>query len=102
MPKAEKASRTKTADGSADYPLGTLVEVTWVDSASANGGHWMDLDAFRKEGGIAHVRTVGYLVDQPPDTLRLVSSQSRVSDGSGMFGGLSIPAVAVQKVRTLR
>jgi hypothetical protein len=95
MPKAAKASSTKTHAPGSDYPLDTRVEVTWVDSASASGGHWTDLDGFRKEGGTVVVSTVGYLVDASDDQVRIVSSQSRVQDGSGVFGALSIPRVAV-------
>ena len=82
-----------------DFPLQGLVEVVWTDSSALP--HWTDLDTAKKDSHPVICRSVGFLVNDTPQEFRLVGTQSRVQDGSGVFHTLSIPARAVLHVREL-
>ena len=74
------------------------VEVEWVDSAFCRG--WQDIDDKRKYQRVAHCWSVGYLLDQNAHEVRLVSSHDRENDT--VADGLTIPRVAVKRIRTIK
>lgn len=72
------------------------VEVEWIDSNFSRG--WGSLDTIRKEMDVATCRSVGYVLEKTPKVLKLIMSHS----GTSASDGLSIPRVAIRKIRSLR
>lgn len=93
-PRARRHSSTES-----DYPVPQGVCVTWVDSAS--NPMWSHFDDIVKDQHIATCQTLGFLHDLTPTEVRLVGTQSRRKDGSGVFHALSIPRQAVVEIRYL-
>jgi len=75
-----------------------LVEVDWIDSAFNQG--WGDAKEARKSMHAVRCRSVGYLLDSDADCVKIV--QSRDVDCDLLSGGISIPRVAVKRIRTLK
>ena len=75
-----------------------LVEVEWIDSAFCRG--WQSVDSKLKDQGIANCRSAGYLLDQDEHQVRLVSSHDMANES--VADGISIPRVAVKRIRTLK
>ena len=75
-----------------------LVEVEWIDSAFHRG--WSSTDTKQREMAISVCRSVGYLVSRDKKVVNLVmhSADKHTSLGDG----LSIPTVAVKRVRQLK
>ena len=85
----------------AKWPTKRIVEVDWVDSAFCRG--WQSTQSKKDDQGIVTCRSVGYLLDSDDTQIRLVGSQtpSSATDGSTVADGLSIPRVAVRRIRVI-
>lgn len=73
-----------------------ILAVEWVDSASVNGGLWVDKDRIDNEAmtldGLAQ-RTVGFLVEESDEVLLVAQS---IGDQLGAV--LAIPKLAIRRV----
>ena len=78
-----------------DFKVGDLIEIDWVDSYSLEG--WMDEDVKQLDDHTC--KTVGYVVVERKDWITTTAS---TSNGGNIHGCLSIPKVAVTKVKVLR
>lgn len=75
-----------------------LVEVEWIDSAFHRG--WSDADTKRKEMSYSVCRTAGFLIARDKKCLKLAMNSG---DNHQSFGdGITIPTVAVKRVRRLK
>lgn len=79
-----------------------LLLIEWIDSHSGNG--WQPLDTIAKAAHPIHCRSVGWLVTRSADTTVIVAHISGEKNGDlRLFGKgeISIPNVAIRKMRTL-
>ena len=80
-----------------------IVEVHWVDSAFCRG--WQTLENKRHDQGIVTCRSIGYLLSSDKKEVRLVGSQGfdHMTKGEpDVADGLSIPRVAVKRIRRIK
>lgn len=78
--------------------LNKIVEVSWVDSCT--NGQWAPPEFHLKESNPTMCRSVGYvLVDEPS---RLVLVQNKSLSTGHIADTMSIPRVAVKKIRVLK
>lgn len=75
-----------------------LVEVEWIDSAFHRG--WSSADEKRREMSYSVCRTAGYLIGRDKQSVKIAMN---MADKSASFGdGITIPTVAVKRVRRLK
>jgi len=74
-----------------------IVHVTWVDSAG--GGEWSDHDAVVSEETITLTHSIGIPVKENKNLILLAQSFDPGTDS--LHNYITIPRVAVNKVRTL-
>lgn len=75
-----------------------MVEVFWVDSAFHRG--WSSHETKRKEMQAAGCRTLGYLVDDAGDCIKVAHSVD--AENESFADAIAIPRVAVQKIRKVK
>lgn len=80
------------------FPLLSMLEIEWVDSCSSKG--WGSRDYHIKDFAESHCRTVGYLIERSKTSMSLAQSIS--DDTKNLADVMSIPTVAIKKVRRLK
>lgn len=78
--------------------IGTRVEVRWIDSAFHRG--WSSASQKRNEMATSECRTVGYFIASDKVAVKLAMNMADKGENYG--DGISIPRVAVKKMRRLR
>ena len=82
-----------------DFKVGDLIEIDWVDSYSLEGWMSRDSDIGVNDKSPHLCKTVGYVFVERKDWITTTAS---TSNGGNIHGCLSIPKVAVTKVKVLR
>jgi hypothetical protein len=80
------------------FPVSTLVEVDWVDSASR--GRWDSLENYRNEV-TAKCRSAGYLITKNKRVVILLQTQS-VNTMNDALDSITIPRGCITRIRHLK
>lgn len=86
--------KSGTSKKPSNFPLKARVEVEWLDSFSNSG--WDTLESYKKHGGPALVRSIGYVLEDTSELITLV--QSKCNKNGDVADAISIPKGCVLRV----
>ena len=75
-----------------------IVEIEWIDSCSSRG--WASKEHHIGDFSVSSCRSTGYVIEKTKDIITL--AQSLGDDTKNIADTISIPLVAVKKIRTLK
>ena len=79
-----------------DFPLRTLVEVTWRDACTKNG--WKDIDDYREHRPVM-CRTAGYLLVRNREVTVIAFTQSEGGTNADLNQSIAIPTSWILKLK---